>query len=466
MCGLVAMHTIEKNGFIYCDKDEFKQMLVLNSVRGVHSTGIAGFNMREDEPKVSLVKSVNSPYYLFNFEQTDEFFTRMIAKFTTVIGHGRFATKGEINANNAHPFEEGHITLAHNGVISNFTSLKEKHHKNIDVDSHLVAKLFEEQEAIDVLPTIEGAYVFIWFDSRTKTLNIARNSQRPLYVAELQHRSTLMFASEDTTLEWNAKRNKTMLKSIEEIKPYQIYTYTVDSIIPTITPYKQYYKPYIHPNSKYDYDDNNPYGSQWRAQAAHYKPKTMLHPNTDKDKRLVDKVVKSSSIEHGGTLTYEIDDYSNQSGYVVIWGYNKDYPDVLFKSSLMDTKETVLYDVDFAQGYVTSILPHVNTQDDYKWIVYIGDVKLSKTNPEFNGKDDDERIPIMNIEGFTESVTYFRLKQLASTGCSWCRGLISQKELSQPDTLLLQSSIGFEDEIVCPDCAQYVLSTMEKPNVH
>lgn len=461
MCGLVAMHTVEKNGFYFADKEEFKQMMVLNSIRGVHSTGIAGFNMRANEPKVSLIKSINSPYYLYNYTQSDVFFDRFVKEFTTVIGHGRYATKGEVNAINAHPFEEGHITLAHNGVINNFHSLQESHHSKIEVDSHLVAKLFEEKEAIDVLPTIEGAYVFIWFDSRTKTLNIARNSQRPLFVAELSHRNTLIFASEETTLEWNAKRNKTHIKGVEEIKPYQIYTYTADSLIPTITPYKQYFKPYVHPNQHpYDYDN------KWKSKAASWKPRATILDSQERDKKLLGKVKQSSNIESGGTISYEIDDYSTQNGYIVVWGYNKNYPDVLFKSSLMNTPETVLYDVDFAQGYVTSILPHLDKQDDYKWIVFIGDAKLCKDNPDFVHRDDEDRLKITNVEGYEETITWFRLKQLAATGCSWCRGLIRSQELEHPETLLLQSSNGFEDEVVCPDCANYVLNNLEIFNVH
>ena len=124
MCGLVAMHTAEKTGFSAYDKDEFKQMMILNSLRGIHSTGIAGVNARIGG-EVNIAKAVGSPYNLFTYPAASQLIDKIPLSFTTVIGHGRFATQGAVNAMNAHPFRENHIVLAHNGVIKNYFELKD-----------------------------------------------------------------------------------------------------------------------------------------------------------------------------------------------------------------------------------------------------------------------------------------------------------------------------------------------------
>ncbi|MFO7780795.1 MAG: glutamine--fructose-6-phosphate aminotransferase, partial [Spirochaetia bacterium] len=70
------------------------------------------------------------------------------------IGHTRWATHGEVNDLNAHPHTDATNTIAvvHNGIIENFTSLKEKLQEegfvfrtetDSEVIAHLIASLYD-----------------------------------------------------------------------------------------------------------------------------------------------------------------------------------------------------------------------------------------------------------------------------------------------------------------------------------
>lgn len=176
MCGIIGL--ISKNGsFPYFADDLFTNLLRMDSVRGDDSTGVFGVSK---DGHCDVVKG-NADGYLFTRTQDyNDFLNRMGKHYRIVIGHNRAATTGAITAENAHPFREKHIVLVHNGTINN----KEKLNSEVEVDSHAICHALAENDAVEALGKIDGAYALVWYNKLQKTLNIARNDKRPLFLIE------------------------------------------------------------------------------------------------------------------------------------------------------------------------------------------------------------------------------------------------------------------------------------------
>ncbi len=112
---------------------------------------------------------------------------------TIGIGHTRWATHGQPTQENSHPHFDcsGRVSLVHNGVIENYTDLKEYlinkgHRFSSDTDTECVAHLIEDfliqgrdfsQAIFDALKMIRGAYALVIMDTFDENaLYVARNS--------------------------------------------------------------------------------------------------------------------------------------------------------------------------------------------------------------------------------------------------------------------------------------------------
>jgi glutamine---fructose-6-phosphate transaminase (isomerizing) len=114
---------------------------------------------------------------------------------TSGVGHTRWATHGEPSKSNAHPHSDctGKIAVVHNGVITNYQTLKdmlirEGHVFTSETDTEVIAHLIEkyyhkdiEESVKSVLEMLEGSYAIVVLNTENSTLIAAKNGN-PLII--------------------------------------------------------------------------------------------------------------------------------------------------------------------------------------------------------------------------------------------------------------------------------------------
>src|SRR3989338_8802564 len=112
------------------------------------------------------------------------------------ISHCRWATHGNVTKENAHPHTDctGKISIVHNGIIENFSELKEKlikkgHKFSSTTDTEVIVHLIEEhykgsieEAARNALKEVEGSYALGVICSDEPDNLIAARNESPLIV--------------------------------------------------------------------------------------------------------------------------------------------------------------------------------------------------------------------------------------------------------------------------------------------
>jgi predicted glutamine amidotransferase len=181
------------------DEQAFRNMLVLDSIRGEDSTGAAVIHKNKE---VSLVKRVGDP---FNVLYAKEYSAALKKPVRAIIGHNRFATMGGVSAETAHPFEFPTLVGAHNGTLKNKYKLDDS--KNFTVDSENLFHHIEKNGLTNALEVIDGAWALVWWDKVAETINFLRNNERPFFMAMSEDNNTIFWASESWMLSVALSRN-------------------------------------------------------------------------------------------------------------------------------------------------------------------------------------------------------------------------------------------------------------------
>ncbi len=182
MCGIVA----------YIGQRDAYPILIKGlqrlEYRGYDSAGIALLN-----GSLNIYKKKGKVQELVDFAENQN-----LTGFTG-IGHTRWATHGKPDDVNAHPHVSGNgrLTLVHNGIIENYTSLKKALEKvghvfHTETDTEVLVHLIEEvqkrdnltiEEAVrEALTNVVGAYAIVVIDREDQDKLVAARKGSPLVI--------------------------------------------------------------------------------------------------------------------------------------------------------------------------------------------------------------------------------------------------------------------------------------------
>lgn len=230
MCGIVGFLTESTIKGEAARQKFLTQGLLIDTLRGNDSTGVfvvGHESLYEDKsPLAWWTKEATDGY---SFTQSKEYFENFsyVTDYRAAVGHNRAATVGGYGQAQAHPFQEGPITLVHNGTLSYGGGLKTPMSslKGVTVDSHAICHNLAKHAAKDVVENLRGAFTLVWHDARDNTVNIVRNDERPLHMGVGQGGKTLFFMSEASMLAMLDTRLNLGIKSIYYPKPGHLLTW-------------------------------------------------------------------------------------------------------------------------------------------------------------------------------------------------------------------------------------------------
>lgn len=260
MCGIVGYLTGMKNGFTMKETAMLNDMLYMDALRGWDATGIM-YGVKSGS--VQVYKAAQpSPLFLAT-KEWDSASSEITSQGRWAFGHNRAATRGSKSDENAHPFVvDNKIILLQNGTYNG------SHHQlttqHYEVDSHACAKVIADSATVEeALNKIDAAYAFVWWNHEEETLNIIRNSERPLYIGYTKS-GGIAFSSEPGIMIAAANRNSIEFKS----EPYmlaehQLCTYKFGHEIE-----ETYAKLDIKPKVQRFFPQQTPVGQAWRSSTA------------------------------------------------------------------------------------------------------------------------------------------------------------------------------------------------------
>lgn len=178
-----------------------QQLIYVDSLRGHHSTGL--FWLKNNGDFDHFKKALDGPDFL-QLGVVDKVMSDGITNMV-MMAHNRYATRGGISSQTAHPFQCGNITLCHNGTLDTQFGLPD--HAKFSVDSENIAHAFAVKGAEEIIPKLEGAFALTWWDEGEKTFNMVRNEDRPLCIATHKKRNVSYYASERKMLDAILDRN-------------------------------------------------------------------------------------------------------------------------------------------------------------------------------------------------------------------------------------------------------------------
>lgn len=170
------------------------QLLLWDMLRGPDSTGLAVVSKYNSQQPAEIFKRPFSAYDFLLMRPVTQLLQRA-GGVGAMIGHNRSATRGSVGQEETHPFQQGHITLVHNGTLVGQSYKQLATIAPAEVDSAYIAAGMAQHGEKETLENLNGSFALVWHNSKNGTINIARNDGRP-FVWIYDNHDTMWFASE------------------------------------------------------------------------------------------------------------------------------------------------------------------------------------------------------------------------------------------------------------------------------
>lgn len=421
MCGIIG----GAGRLFKAQEDMVMQLLMLDTQRGPHSTGLLSVAKVTGLPQI--IKSLGTPWDLFDVPAFDTFWKR---QHKVLLGHNRWATKGKITVRNAHPFSHGNIIGVHNGTLKDQSLLT--NHKNFEVDSDNIIHDINQHGAVATIKKLDGAYCLVWFNELLQTINFVRNNERPLFLAKSKDGCSIYWASESWMLNVAASKARVDIEPPVVLPINSLVTYKVndggvvldeDSGIAV----EGYSKPWVN---------------------YHYKPA----------KRVYKEEVPGELVEF--EISGEVNSKLKYTGYMntageVISGPHKGKTIRIFASSVPDLRSRLLESNNPWQGEITyEFKERVDLTDKWLDIIIIKTASIVELTDAYRKEKDEQAkkllpaptTPPVDVTGLIMTRDQFNKK--VNLGCYWCG---TKPSYEQWDTIHWNKT---NTEFLCKDCNQ------------
>jgi predicted glutamine amidotransferase len=434
MCGIVGVvgNVFKK------EEDIFADLLRVDILRGPDSTGVATIR---GNGQVAWVKDACFPDDLIDSKSYRGLF---LGKITAVIGHNRWATKGKVNAKNAHPFAVGKITGVHNGTLTGQHHLPD--HRQFPVDSENIMHSIDKDGIDATVAKLLGAYCLVWINQEENTINFLRNEERPLFLTLSEDQKTLFYASEGWMLAGILGRHGKKHGDIWPLPVDTLFTYKLGDVnVPVDKPHCRKLEgmvppppvKYIPPHNYNTQRDSSRggYGRKSGNRVADLSP-TVGGVTWKKDDVVEFRVTSVSRTSQQSPL-WKVLGLTIVGGQQVVVCYLKE------KHYLLEKMQKGIGDVFV--GHISNLwfneLSRLNLLIDPETLSTHYKDLFNDDIPFGNKKED-----VMIVDRDGNVIPEEEFKKLTKKGCAWCTDVASPHESAHLVWLDC-------DEFICKDCA-------------